>query len=77
MSASVLVLIPAYGRDYKNKAEVQAAWDEGRDFEVVSYGPNMGAKINKGDAQGQAVNIHYAKRRKAVVIDATTKESHT
>jgi hypothetical protein len=25
-------VMPAYGRDYKNKAEVQADWDEGKDF---------------------------------------------
>jgi hypothetical protein len=33
-------LTPAYGRDYKTKAEVIKAWEDGKDFEggIISLG---------------------------------------
>ena len=30
-------LQPAYGRDYKTKAEVTQAWKDGKDFLILSY----------------------------------------
>lgn len=32
VAMKTLVVVPAYGRDYASKAEVQSAWDDGRDF---------------------------------------------
>jgi hypothetical protein len=62
-----MTLIPAYGRDYKSKAEVQADLSAGKDFTVASVGPEMGRRVNIADlkAAGVAmVMIRYAKERK-------------
>lgn len=42
-----IVLTPAYGRDYKSKAEVLKAWEDGKDF--------YGHSLKYGNAY---VNIH-------------------
>ena len=34
--AQTLMLTPAYGREYKTKAEALAAWEEGKDFKIVN-----------------------------------------
>jgi hypothetical protein len=31
-----IVLVPAYGKDYKTAAAVKAAWDAGKDFIIAS-----------------------------------------
>lgn len=51
-------LAPAYGRDYKTKAEVVAAWNEGKDFEG-DY--SLGFKlVNKdGIPRPSVVNLRY------------------
>lgn len=60
-----LTVVPAYGRDYKNKKEVQTDWDAGKDFLIQTFGPNDGRYINKQDAQnfkpagGLTLNIRY------------------
>jgi hypothetical protein len=60
-----LELIPAYGRDYKNQAEVKEAWNRGEDFQVP-YGPYC----NKADAEREGANviIRYAKLMKVVGV---------
>lgn len=35
---SWITVTPAYGRDYKNKAEALADWDAGKDFRETSTG---------------------------------------
>lgn len=32
-----LTLVPAYGRDYKNKQALLADWEQGKDFLAVGY----------------------------------------
>jgi hypothetical protein len=61
-----LELIPAYGRDYKNQAEVKKAWNEQNDFLVAPFGPH----INKQDAEREGANIiiRYDRLRKVVGI---------
>lgn len=60
-------LTPAYGRDYKSKAEVTAAFDAGKDFiEAAS-----GRYCSRADvlASGAAeVNIRYGRLRKVAVV---------
>ena len=59
--AIYITLVPAYGRDYKSGKEVQAAWDEGKDFRINDMShPNDGAYINKNDAvPGTILNIRF------------------
>lgn len=53
-----LTAVPAYGRDYKSKKEVQADWDANKDFAVQSF--TGGGYINKADAKpGMVINIRY------------------
>ena len=62
-SSTIGSLLPAYGRDYKNKSEVQRAFDADQDFvESVS-----GRYINKSQIKElgiKHVNVRYAKQRK-------------
>jgi len=65
-----MTLTPAYGRDYKSKAEVEAAWDGGKDFQIASVGPWMGSYVTKRELAGneKEVSIRYAKLSKVVVL---------
>ncbi len=60
-------LTPAYSRDYKNAAEVKAAWTSGKDFEG-DY--QLGFKpVNIEDIPKPCtVNLRYAKQRKLAVV---------
>lgn len=58
---------PAYGRDYRSKAEVQADWDADKDFILQSF--NGSGYVNRQDfAPGATVNIRYSQLRKVAVI---------
>ena len=59
-------VIPAYGRDYANQAQVKADWNAGMDFQDAltrSY-------VNKQDATalGLKVIIRYARLMKVVAV---------
>lgn len=64
-------LAPACGRDYKSKAEVVAAWADGKDFEgdyQLGFRP-----VNKPDLErdwkGKAtVNLRYKGLRSVAVV---------
>ena len=62
--------VPAYGRDYKNAKEVQQAWDDNKDFELVSFAAH--GYINRAAAEslltGDTINVRYNKRRKVYPI---------
>ena len=60
----VFPLVPAYGRDYKNKASVLADWNAGKYFKTVS-----GQYCSIRDFPGQPVTIRYAQMRKCTVIE--------
>lgn len=66
-----MTLLPAYGRDYKSKAEVIADFDSDRDFiiaDVVS--PDHGRYVNRPQIpKGTTVNIRYARNTKVCVIE--------
>ncbi len=63
-----MTLTPAYGRDYKSKAEVLKAWDEGKDFVIADmFHPDSGRFCNKQDVQ-ESVNIRYKGLRQVCVI---------
>lgn len=64
-----ITVTPAYGRDYKNKAEVFADWDADKDFRETA----SGSYVNKSgaDALGLKVIIRYGKGMKN--LDTTAK----
>lgn len=65
-------LVPAYGRDYKTRAEVLKDWNENKDFTIsdVSQGRWNGSYINKEQCEEQTdVVVRYAKLTKQVVIN--------
>ncbi len=62
-----ITVTPAYGRDYKAKAEVLKAWDEGADFRVQD--PFLSGYMNKDDKPaGSQVSIRFARLTKICVI---------
>lgn len=62
-------LTPAYGRDYSSAKAVRADWAAGRDFQVATYGPDMGRYANSGDIPNDTkVLIRYAKLTKVVAL---------
>jgi hypothetical protein len=71
-----LILIPAYGRDYKNQSAVFDAIKAGNDFRIVDYFNGLdGRYINKPQFKDLAVagfthlEIRYAKKTKCIFID--------
>jgi hypothetical protein len=65
MENITITAIPAYGRDYKSKAEVVAAWDAGKDFIIQGIMGGHGRAVNKSDADHPdygvtGVRIRYA-----------------
>lgn len=67
ISSNWLELSPAYGRDYKTKKEVEAAFKEGKDF-LGDY--TIGFKpCNIHDfAPGVKVNLRYKKNTEVTVF---------
>jgi hypothetical protein len=67
-----MTLIPAYGRDYKSKKEVQADFDADKDFVVADMeSPFDGKKVNKSDlkrADVESVMIRYKGLRQVAVV---------
>lgn len=62
-----LTLVPAYGRDYKNKAQVLAAWQDGKDF--IAEGITGGGRAtNKDDCPAGEHNVRYDRLTKVTVI---------
>lgn len=61
------VLVPAYGRDYKSKASVEADFRAGKDFNMSTMGASGYCGI--GDfAPGVIVNIRFKSLRSVAVI---------
>lgn len=60
----MLVLVPAYGRDYKSKKAVLEDWKLGRDF-IIAGGPY----INNADATDKSqFAVRYNKLTKVCII---------
>lgn len=57
-----LHVTPAYGRDYKSKAQALADWFAGKDF-VLGL---TGQYISKRDTEGMSIWVRYDKQRKLV-----------
>lgn len=64
-----VTVVPAYGRDYKSKAEALRDWNEGKDFMIASVGPDDGRYVSKVDAPPEwRINIRYCKLTKIVPV---------
>lgn len=68
----VLILTPAYGRDYRNQKEVVEAFKDNRDFVIHDISsPYDGRYANREDlinTEYTHVNIRYAKLRKVLQV---------
>ena len=70
----IIVLSPAYGRDYKSAKEVKAALLSGKDFRVESIGPNAGRCCSLRDFPvGQALTIRYRGLRQVLSVTVTSE----
>ena len=59
-------LTPAYGRDYKSRAEVISAFESGKDFSLASIFHGSGYVSRTDFAAGDRVSIRYGQLRKVV-----------
>ena len=62
------VISPAYGRDYKNKAQAESDFRKGKDFRLESLGHNGTYCSIKDFAPRVQVNIRYSEMRKVAVV---------
>lgn len=69
-----LTITPAYGRDYKSKADVRHAWATNKDFIIETFmHPDCGRYINRTDALNGGIRhltVRYAQKRKSMVVSA-------
>ena len=61
-------VIPTYGRDYKSAKDLKADWAAGKDFIIVTFGPNDGRYINKADSTGLKIIARYRKLTQTVML---------
>lgn len=61
---------PAYGRDYKSKAEVLADWKADKDFQCVGFGQH--GYINRPDrdkySPNDTIEVRYFKGQRVMMI---------
>ena len=66
-----LIVIPAYGRDYKSKAAVLKDWDDLKDFIIQDVSSRWdGRYVNKMDLAGETgtVWVRYQRLTKKMAI---------
>jgi hypothetical protein len=62
-SLSGATLVPAYGRDYKSRKEVETAFEAGKDFQLASLFHGSGY-VSKSDFEaGDKVTLRYKSLR--------------
>ena len=67
----MLILTPAYGRDYRSVKELKTDWDADKDFVVANLFHGNGTYTNRADLLREgvrSVQIRYAKLRKVTVL---------
>lgn len=67
ITENYIQLQPAYGKDYKNKAEIEKAFKDGKDFEG-GYQINFKLCSIRDFAKGVKVELRYAKLTKAHIV---------
>jgi hypothetical protein len=56
-----MVISAAYGRDYKNVAQIKADWSSGKDFVILDF-QNSGRYCNNQDIpKGTFLEVRYGK----------------
>jgi hypothetical protein len=60
-----MTVIPGYGRDYTSAAKALADWENGRDFQVDSIGPNYKRYTSIRDGH-ESITIRFNCKRLAV-----------
>lgn len=73
LTINSMTLLPAYGRDYKSKKEVQEAWDADVDFLIAGPLHISGKYINKSDRQrfmpsDATIYVRYWKKTKIMEV---------
>lgn len=70
-----LTLVPAYGRDYKSKAELLVDWNSQKDFQIQDMSsPYNNSYINRQQCSpGDTMMIRYKKLRSVAVIKVTNQ----
>lgn len=66
-----LGLLPAYGRDYRNRQEIIEALAAEKDFVISTYGPDDGRLVNLPqlvEMGVQEVTVRYRKLRAQCVV---------
>jgi hypothetical protein len=65
-----ITVTPAYGRDYKTAKAARAAWAQGLDFIIQSFGhPYDGKPISVRDvAPGETITIRFDQLRKTAKV---------
>ena len=68
-----LSVVPAYGRDYRSKAQVMAAWQAGKDFRIVSPREGGGTYVNRDDLPpGVVLVVYYDRTTRECLITGVT-----
>jgi hypothetical protein len=60
-------LVPAYGRDYKSRAEVESAFEAGKDFQLASLFHGSGYVSRSDFEAGDSVTLRYKGLRSVCV----------
>lgn len=58
-----LTVGPAYGRDYITGKAAEEDWLAGKDFKILTTGPDEGRYISIRDAAGLEITIRFNKQR--------------
>jgi hypothetical protein len=48
---------PAYGRDYITGKAAEEDWNAGKDFKILTYGPDEGRYISIRDAAAEGLSV--------------------
>lgn len=76
ITQNYLTISPAYGRDYKNRAEAAKAFEVGKDFVMESLTGGGGTYCSVRDfATGVIVCVRYAKKQKVVVTKVKARST--
>ena len=62
-SLSGATLVPAYGRDYKSRKEVETAFEAGKDFQLASLFHGSGYVSRSDFEAGDKVTLRYKSLR--------------
>ena len=67
--ATYITVKAAYGVALNTQAAVKKHFNDDKDFQILSYGPDMGRYINKPQVQpGTKLEIRYGKDDEKVMI---------